>query len=269
MTLPADVDELFALPPEEFTAARNALAKERTKAGDRDGAAGVKAMRKPSLTAWALNQVSRSRPTDIDRLLEAGEQLRGAQHEALEGDPTFLRDARRTFQDEVDRVVRAAGDVVAGAGKGVGPTQLDRLSSTLKATATDDEARGLVRVGRLDRDFDASGFGIDEGTMPLVVPKRPPAPPGALAPARPAPPPAPAPAPTPMPVITAREVRRLAALAQRAEARSQRLSREADEAERHAGDLRRLADEALEAAASARRAADDAGHGTPAAGSVP
>jgi hypothetical protein len=270
VTFLTDVDQLFALPLEEFTAARNALAKELTQAGDRDGAATVKAMRKPSVTAWALNQVSRARSADIDRLLATGEQLRRAQHEALEGDPSQLRDARRTFQDEVDRVVRAAGEVLVGAGNAAGPPQLDRLSSTLRATATDDEARGLVRTGRLDRDFEASGFGIDEGAGALLAPKRLPAP--ARAEARPAEVRAattPAPTPPPAQATTAREVRRLATLAQRAEAKAQRLLRDAEEAERNAIELRRLADEAVEAAASAKRTADDAGHRTAAPGSVP
>jgi hypothetical protein len=261
VTLPTGADELYARPLEEFTAARNALAKALTGAGDREGAALVKAMRKPSMTAWALNQVSRDRVSDIDRLLERGDQLRGAQHEALEGDPSFLRDARRAFQDEVDGVVRAATEVLAGAGKAVGPSQLDRLSSTAQATATDEEARALVRAGRLDHDLEASGFGFDGGALPVVVP--PPAPAREKrTPERPRPQP-------PAPAITGREIRHLAALAQRAEAKAARLSREADDAERNAVELRRRAEEAIEAAAGARRAADDAGHRSGSPGSVP
>jgi hypothetical protein len=257
----ADPDQLFALPLEEFTPARNALAKELTKAGDREGAAEVKAMRKPPATAWALNQVSRERAADIGSLVTAGEQLRGAQHEALEGDPSLLREARRAFQDEVDRVTRAAAEVLAAAGKTAGPTQLDRLSSTIHATATDDEARALLQAGRLDRDFDASGFGFDGGPLPDVISRPAPREKGRAAPAV-------SPALT-APTIPAREVRRLVALAQRAEAKAQRLSHEADEAERNALEKRRLADEALEAAASARHMADDAGHRSGPSGSVP
>src|SRR5439155_7398313 len=52
----AEVEALYGLPLDEFTRARDALAKERTRAGDKAAAADVKALRKPSLTAWALNQ---------------------------------------------------------------------------------------------------------------------------------------------------------------------------------------------------------------------
>jgi hypothetical protein len=268
VTLPAAADRLFALPLEEFTAARNALAKELGRAQDRDGAAAVKAMRRPSLTAWALNQVSRDRPHDIERLLEASDQLRAAQRDALEGDPTLLRDARHAFQDEVERVLSAAARVLTDAGKAVGPAQLDRLSATVKATATDDEARALVRAGRLQHDLETSGFGFDveSPTVPRSVPAS--TRPAATSPRARAP--APAPAPT-APAVTPREVRRLATLAERAEARARRLSRDADEAERNARDLRAQADEALEAAGRARRAAEEAaaGHRSSPGDSVP
>src|SRR4051812_44776528 len=53
------VDDLFALDPSEFTAARDRLVAELREAGDKGAAAEVKALRRPTVTAWALNQLAR------------------------------------------------------------------------------------------------------------------------------------------------------------------------------------------------------------------
>ena len=52
-----DVDELYGLPFDEFVPARNALTRELRKAGKRDEAAEVSALRKPSVAAWAVDQL--------------------------------------------------------------------------------------------------------------------------------------------------------------------------------------------------------------------
>ena len=48
----SEIDRLYQLAPDEFTAARNALAKS---AGP--DAAAVKRLTKPPIAAWAVNQV--------------------------------------------------------------------------------------------------------------------------------------------------------------------------------------------------------------------
>src|SRR5205085_6874781 len=124
----ADVGELYGLPLEEFTAARNALAKDLAKAGDKAMAAEVKRLAKPSKTAWALNQLARRQAEDVERLLEAGERLRAAQQRALAGDASHLRGATRTGQEQVDRLLAAAVAPAAEAGG-------DRLRNPLPAGA--------------------------------------------------------------------------------------------------------------------------------------
>ncbi|HEX6580351.1 MAG TPA: hypothetical protein VF195_05715, partial [Actinomycetota bacterium] len=59
------IDELYGLPLERFTAERDALAKELASAGDRDGAARVKALRKPVVAAWAVNLLAREDPDGV------------------------------------------------------------------------------------------------------------------------------------------------------------------------------------------------------------
>ena len=69
------IDELFKLPLDEFTSARDAIAAELRKAGDGEGAARVKKLKKPSLSAWAVNQVAHAEPAKMEKLFALRDQL--------------------------------------------------------------------------------------------------------------------------------------------------------------------------------------------------
>ena len=165
---PADADGLYALPLAEFTAARNALAKQLVRDGDKAGAAEVKRLPKPSRTAWALNQLARGRPGDVEELIAAGRRLREAQQRALDGDAGDLREATRAEHAQVGRLLDLA---LALLGEGAGGAE--RLRATLHAAATGSEAAELLRRGRLVADIEASGFGL-EGLAELDRRPRPP-----------------------------------------------------------------------------------------------
>ena len=153
-------EELYGLPLEEFTPARDALAKELKAAGRKDEAAEVKSLRKPSLAAWALNRTARDHPDAIERLRVAGADLRAAQDEALSGDAGRLRDAGRTLAGEVDRVASLAADALRAAGRPATPAQQEKLASTLRTAAIDDDAGDVVARGVLVDDLEASGFSL-------------------------------------------------------------------------------------------------------------
>ena len=72
MSIDDVAQELYALVPEEFTAARNARAKEAKAAGDAELAAQVQALRKPTAGAWLLNQLVRRTPTRCSRCSTSG-----------------------------------------------------------------------------------------------------------------------------------------------------------------------------------------------------
>ena len=72
------IDDLYALPLERFTPERDALVKELSGDGDRDGAARVKALRKPVVAAWAVNALAREDADAVKALIELGEELRSA-----------------------------------------------------------------------------------------------------------------------------------------------------------------------------------------------
>lgn len=166
-------EDLYGLPLEEFTPARDALAKELKAAGRKEEAAEVKALRKPSLAAWALNRAARDHGDAIDQLRVAGADLRAAQDEALSGDAGRLRDAGRALAGEVDRVATLAGDALRSAGRPATAAQQEKMASTLRTAAVDDTAGDLLARGVLVDDLDATGFSLlASGSGDLSAPPR-------------------------------------------------------------------------------------------------
>src|SRR5687768_7611745 len=79
------LDGLYGLPPDEFTSARDRLAAELQEQGERDAAARLKKLRKPTLPAWAVNQLVRKHRSEVQELLSVGDEVRAAQRAALSG----------------------------------------------------------------------------------------------------------------------------------------------------------------------------------------
>src|SRR2546423_15295292 len=113
MDLEAEIDRLYALPLDEFVRARDELAKSLRREGKREDADRVRALRKPTAGAWALNQAVLRRRKETDALMSAGGRLRAA-HEALPsgGARAGLRDA---MAGERDLVGTLADRAEAGA----------------------------------------------------------------------------------------------------------------------------------------------------------
>ncbi len=153
-------EDLYGLPLEEFTPARDALANELKAAGRKDEAAAVKRLRKPSLAAWALNRVGRDHPDAVQQLREAGADLRAAQEAALAGDAGGLRDAGRTLAEEIDRVAALAAEELAAAGRPVSGAQQEKFVSTLRTAAIDDEAGEVLSRGVLVDELEPTGFSL-------------------------------------------------------------------------------------------------------------
>jgi hypothetical protein len=163
-------DDLYGLPLGEFTKARDDLARKLRKEGRRDEADAVKALRKPTAAAWALNQLARRRPKDVERLLAAGKGLREA-HEALlaGGDRAALQRASAKERELVDSLARDATAVAAEAGT-AGTAALDeKIRGTLHAAALDKETAAELESGRLVRDREAVGmFGAGDAEVTQV-----------------------------------------------------------------------------------------------------
>ena len=244
-------EDLYGLPLEEFTPARDALAKELKAAGRKDDAADVKALRKPSVAAWALNRTARDHGEAIAGLRSAGADVRAAQREAMSGDAGRLREAGRALADEVDRVAGLAADALRAAGRPASAAQQEKLVATLRTAAVDDDAGDLLARGVLADDLEATGFsllGSGSGDLSAGVGTLPGAP---RAPRKPKP---------------SKEVSRCDAEADLAATRARRRAERAEAAAHRAVEAQREADEARaaaedaagEAEAARRRAADAA-----------
>ena len=146
----ADVDALYEAPLAEFTQSRNSLAKRLRDAGDREGAERVKAMGKPSLPAWAINQGVRADPKAAKRLLSAGKGLRDA------GGGDALREAMREEAEAVEAMTAAAAGAAEGERLSTG--MVDRVRDTLRAVAGDEDLRTEFESGQVERDRKAVGL---------------------------------------------------------------------------------------------------------------
>jgi hypothetical protein len=158
---PDTVDELYGAPPDEFIARRDARAKE-LRGSDRAAADAVKKLRKPSVSAGAVNQLVRRAPDDVEALLAAGEALRQAQLGG--GDRDAIRAAARDEREAVERLVGQAGKLSSAA--------LEEVRETLHAAATDEEAREQVRRGVLTEAKQAVGLGGFGAVAPGPAPAR-------------------------------------------------------------------------------------------------
>lgn len=152
-------DDLYALEPSEFVAARNAMVKQMRGDGQREAAKVVAALRRPNVTAAALNQVARRSPELVLAVVEAGELLRRATGHALSGDPSDLREATEAERRASNALVAAA---VAELGFG-GAQARPRIASTVHAAMVDDAVADELRRGVLTVDHDRSGLGLDLG----------------------------------------------------------------------------------------------------------
>jgi len=154
--LDAAIDALYQGPLGGFTASRNALAAERRTAGDRAGADRVKALAKPTATAWGVNQVWWRNRAVMERLLAAGERQRAAHRAFAEGGASDVRAAAVERQQAVDAVVERAVDALGGMGS-VTPDLRHRLAGTVEALASGGVPAD-VEPGRLTRDLQPSGL---------------------------------------------------------------------------------------------------------------
>ncbi len=157
-----DTDDLYGLPFDEFVPARNALARELRNAGKRDEATEVAALRKPSVAAWAVDQLVRTQRKGVSELFDAGDALRAAQGDVLagRGDGQSLRAAVDRERAAVDALAAAARGLLTSEGQELSPTIIERVADTLHAAALDDEAREQVREGRLERELRHVGLGV-------------------------------------------------------------------------------------------------------------
>jgi len=150
------IDALYRLPLSEFTAARNALAKTLTK----DEAKPIKALEKPTVVPWAVNQVYWKARSTYDRLMKAGEKLRVAQIAALEGKHADVRGAGDAHRRAISDAVGEAERLSSASGAKPGADALARTFESLSLASSPSYTPGRLTDALQPAGFEAlAGLG--------------------------------------------------------------------------------------------------------------
>ncbi|WP_162788333.1 hypothetical protein [Amycolatopsis albispora] len=146
MDLDSIAAELYSGPREEFTGRRNELAARARKAGDRDLAARIKELRKPTSSAWLANRLAAAHPDELGELTELGESLRQAHRELASDDIRELSHRRR---EQINQLLGLAREVARAEGVSMSETITREIESTLEAAVAGEEAAEQLAAGRL------------------------------------------------------------------------------------------------------------------------
>ncbi len=150
--------ELYALPPEGFTAARN----ERASSAPRALAARVKALRKPSVAAWAVDLLARQ--GQLAEAVELSAALREAQDDLDAAELAALGRQRRAL---VGALAAEAVRLADEQGVSVSSAAREEVEKTINAAVVDAAAAAAVLTGRLVRTLEPGG--TDEATLAEAV----------------------------------------------------------------------------------------------------
>ncbi len=162
--LDAEIRDLYRGPLDQFTPARNALAARLKKEKRADDAAEVKALPKPTPSAWGVNLLFEQEPEKMKELLAAGRKARTAQREAVSG--RGLESLRETIRDArrlADELRWDAARILSEQGRSPSRDVVERIAANLQALAFSPSAEEEASRGWLDRDLDPPGFEVLAG----------------------------------------------------------------------------------------------------------
>ena len=160
--LEAEIDRLYQLPLEEFTAARNALAKGAGSEGAR-----IRALAKPPIAAWAVNQLHWKHPDTWHALMAAGENAQKAHRAVLAGKSADVRAASKVHEDAVEKALRATLAILKDADHEAADATKHAIGTTLRALP------GEETPGRFTRTLQPAGFGMLTGLSIAAGPAKP------------------------------------------------------------------------------------------------
>lgn len=149
-------DELYALDPSGFVAARTTRVAEAKASKDREAATAIARLKKPTVVGWAVNLLARELPDEVDAVLALGDALQTAQRRL---DAETLRGLTEQRQRLVRSLTTRAQKLVREHGRALNESALREVSQTLHAAMADRELADTVRRGRLLGAATYSGFG--------------------------------------------------------------------------------------------------------------
>jgi hypothetical protein len=148
-------DDLYALPADEFVAARNDRAKAARAAGARELAAAIGKLAKPNASAWLANQLARSHADDVRAFVDLGASMRDA---TASLDRDELRRLSTQQRQLVASLVRQARQVAETAGVRPNEATIRGLEDILHAALAEPDAAEALTAGRLTGTLRSSGF---------------------------------------------------------------------------------------------------------------
>lgn len=169
-----EVDELYQLPLAEFTSARNELAARLKQSGRANDANLVKALTKPPVSAWAVNQLYWRHREEFDSLLAAGKRFHKA---SLAGKTADLRAALDARRSALSQLADLATSLLTEAGHSPSLDTIRRTTTTLEAISAQSPNADGPTLGRLSQDVDPPGFELLASFMPGAGGIKLPAPP--------------------------------------------------------------------------------------------
>ena len=152
MNLEAAVRELYQVPLGNFVAERKRLAKELDKA---DAKALLK-RRRPTISAWVVNQLWWHARDAFDRMLDTADKLRKGHAEA-----------DKPHRETIAKLRARASAILKDAGHAPSEGVLRRVTTTLSAIAASGGWEPS-EPGALADDLDPPGFGAVGLTLPPV-----------------------------------------------------------------------------------------------------
>lgn len=160
-------EELYSLPPAEFTGTRNQWAKQSKADGDPELAKRVTELRKPSVAAWVVNMMMRHQGGQMTQVLALGASLRQAQAD-LDGEA--LRELTRQRRALTTAVTQQGRELARDLGQRLTETVADQVQDTLHAAMVDEQAAAAVRSGLLVAALTATGVGVADVADSVAVP---------------------------------------------------------------------------------------------------
>ena len=137
--------ELYALPFDDFVAARTAAAKASAGSG-KELPAAIKSLPKPSAAAWTVNMLAVHQPEVLAELAGLGEKMRTAQSSL---DAVALRELGRERRTLLASAVDTARSEAERLGRSISATIAADVERTLRALTADEGAAAAVQSGLL------------------------------------------------------------------------------------------------------------------------
>ena len=157
---------LYALPFDEFVAARTAAAKDAATS-NKPLAQAIRSLPKPSVAAWAVNMLAHHRPGAVQQLRTLGQTMQEAQASL---DAAALRELAKERRKLLGSAVGEARLAAEEQGRKVSDPVATEVEETLRAATADLAAAAAVESGLLLHGLSADGVDQVDLSNAVAVP---------------------------------------------------------------------------------------------------